>query len=111
MESVMQNVTIIGVDLAKHVFQVHGAGADGAVLFRKKLSRSQFAKFMSAQAPCRVAMEACATAHYWGRQLEAFGHSVDLIAPGYVKPFIKRQKMGWLPPSRNGIAMCQDRGV
>lgn len=63
----MNNVVTIGVDLSKHVFQVHGAAADGSVVFRKKLSRSQFAKFMATQAPCRVAMEACATAHYWGR--------------------------------------------
>lgn len=88
----MNDVVIMGVDLSKHVFQVHGAAANGSVVFRKKLSRSQFAKFMAVQAPCRVAMEACATAHYWGRQLEAFGHSVQLIAPGYVKPFVKRQK-------------------
>lgn len=65
----MEEVSIVGVDLAKQVFQVHGAAADGRVLFRKKLSRPQFAKFMATLPPCIVAMEACGTAHYWGREL------------------------------------------
>ena len=88
----MGKVTIIGVDLAKNVFQVHGAGADGSVLFRKKLSRSQFARFMASQPPCLVAMEACASAHHWAREIARHGHEVRLIAPHYVKPFLKRQK-------------------
>ena len=88
----MGEVTIIGVDLAKNVFQVHGAAGDGSVLFRKKLSRPQFMRFMAEQRPCRVAMEACASAHHWARQLARSGHEVRLIAPHYVKPFIKRQK-------------------
>ncbi len=88
----MKEVTIIGVDLAKNVFQVHGAAADGSVVFRKKLSRPQFAKFMSETPACIVAMEACATAHYWGREMTRLGHEVRLIAPIYVKPFVKRQK-------------------
>jgi len=88
----MGEVTIIGVDLAKNVFQVHGAAADGSVLFRKKLSRPQFMRFMAEQRPCRVAMEACASAHHWARQLARSGHEVRLIAPHYIKPFIKRQK-------------------
>jgi transposase len=88
----MEEVSIVGVDLAKQVFQVHGAAADGRVLFRKKLSRPQFAKFMSSLPPCVVAMEACGTAHYWGRELSRSGHDVRLIPPIYVKPFVKRQK-------------------
>ncbi|WP_209427882.1 IS110 family transposase [Pararhodobacter sp. SW119] len=88
----MDEISIIGVDLAKQVFQVHGAAADGQVLFRKKLSRPQFAKFMAAVPPCVVAMEACGTAHYWGRELARHGHAVRLIPPVYVKPFVKRQK-------------------
>ena len=88
----MGEVTIIGVDLAKNVFQVHGAGADGSVLFRKKLSRPQFARFMADQPPCLVAMEACASAHHWAREMARHGHEVRLIAPHYVKPFLKRQK-------------------
>lgn len=88
----MDEVSIVGVDLAKQVFQVHGAAQDGRVLFRKKLSRLQFPKFMAALPPCVVAMEACGTAHYWGRQLSGFGHEVRLIPPVYVKAFVKRQK-------------------
>jgi transposase len=88
----MGEVTIIGVDLAKNVFQLHGAAADGSVVFRKKLSRPQFARFMAQQPPCLVAMEACAGAHHWARQMAWHGHEVRLIAPRYVKPYIKRQK-------------------
>lgn len=88
----MDEVSIVGVDLAKQVFQVHGAAADGRVLFRKRLSRPQFAKFMAGLPQCVVAMEACGTAHYWGRELTRHGHEVRLIPPMYVKPFVKRQK-------------------
>ena len=88
----MGEVIIIGVDLAKNVFQVHGAAADGSVVFRKKLTRPQFARFMAEQPPCLVAMEACASAHHWAREMSRYGHEVRLIAPHYVKPFLKRQK-------------------
>lgn len=88
----MNEVSIVGIDLAKQVLQVHGAAADGRVLFRKKLSRLQFAKFMTSLPVCVVAMEACGTAHYWGRELSRLGHDVRLIPPVYVKPFVKRQK-------------------
>jgi len=88
----MEEVSIIGIDLAKNVFQLHGASADGAVLFRKKLSRPQFARFMAEHPPCIVAMEACAGAHHWAREMTRHGHQVRLIAPHYVKPFVKRQK-------------------
>jgi len=66
-EASMDEISIVGVDLAKQVFQVHGATSNGRAVFRKKLSRPQFAKFMSALPPCIVAMEACGCAHYWGR--------------------------------------------
>lgn len=88
----MDKVSIVGIDLAKNVFQVHGASADGTVLFRKKLSRAQFARFMEGLPPCIVAMEACGTSHHWGRVMERLGHEVRLIPPIYVKPFVKRQK-------------------
>ena len=88
----MEQVSIIGIDLAKRVFQAHGAAADGSVVFRKKLSRSQFLAFLAAQPSCTVAMEACATAHGWGREIGELGHEVRLIPPIYVKPFVKRQK-------------------
>jgi transposase len=88
----MDKVTIIGIDLAKRVFQAHGATSDGKVVFRKKLSRSQLISFLAAQPPCIVAMEACATAHEWGRAIGELGHTVRLVPPVYVKPFVKRQK-------------------
>ena len=88
----MKEVSIIGVDLAKQVSQLHGATADGEVVFRKKLSRKQFVVFMEAHPRCRVAMEACATAHHWARMLTGFGHEVRLIAPMFVKPYVKTQK-------------------
>ncbi len=90
----MKEVSIIGVDLAKQVFQLRGAIVDGEVVFRKKLSRKQFVAFMEAHPRCRVAMEACATAHHWARTLMGFGHEVRLIAPKFVKPYVKTQKNG-----------------
>jgi transposase len=84
--------TMIGVDLAKNVFQLHGASMTGEVKFRKKLARGQFLRFMADQAPALVAMEACGSAHHWARELVKLGHEVKLIAPQYVRPFVKRQK-------------------
>ncbi len=88
----MTEATIIGIDLAKRVFQVHGAAADGSIVFRRKLPRDGLLPFLAAQPRCVVAMEACATAHGWGREIEKVGHTVRLIAPIYVKPFVKRHK-------------------
>lgn len=82
----------IGLDLAKNVLQLHGADAHGRVLLRKKLQRSQVVGFLARLPPCLVAMEACASAHHWGRKLQALGHQVRLIAPQYVKPYVKSQK-------------------
>jgi transposase len=88
----MTEATIIGIDLAKRVFQVHGAAVDGSIAFRRKLPRDGLLPFLAAQPRCVVAMEACATAHGWGREIEKLGHTVRLIAPVYVKPFVKRHK-------------------
>lgn len=88
----MDEITIIGLDLAKRVFQAHGAYRDGRTAFRKKLSRSQLVPFLANQPRCVVAMEACASAHFWGRAVRELGHEVRLIPPIYVKPFVKRQK-------------------
>ena len=88
----MSEATLIGVDLAKRVFQLHGARADGSVVFRKKLSRPQLAAFVAQHPRCVIAMEACATSHGWGREFEKLGHEVRLVPPIYVKPFVKRQK-------------------
>lgn len=84
--------TMIGVDLAKSVFQVHGASMSGEIRFQRKLSRQTFRTFMSKQPASIVVMEACGSAHYWTRVLSGFGHEVRLIAPRYVRPFVKRQK-------------------
>ncbi|MEM6550248.1 MAG: IS110 family transposase [Pseudomonadota bacterium] len=88
----MEDVTIIGIDLAKRIFQVHGARADGSVAFNRRISRAQLLPFLAKQPPATVAMEACATAHDWGRRVGELGHEVRLIPPIYVKPFVKRQK-------------------
>lgn len=85
-------ITTIGVDLAKHVFQLHGIGPDGHVLLRQKLRRSQMITFFAKLPPCLVGMEACATAHHWARQLRALGHQVRLMPAHYVKAYIKRGK-------------------
>lgn len=84
--------TMIGVDLAKTVFQIHAASLTGELLFRKKVRRPQFLQFMASQLPGLVVMEACGSAHYWARELMNVGHEVKLIAPQYVRPFVKRQK-------------------
>jgi transposase len=91
-EEASMQVAIIGIDLAKRTFQVHGAAADGSVVFRKKLSRERLLPFLAPQPSAIVAMEACASAHHWGREIMSFGHEVRLIPPIYVKPFVKRQK-------------------
>ena len=88
----MGKVSIIGLDLAKNVFQAHGADAAGIVVFRKKLRREQVLAFFAAQPACTVVMEACASAHYWGREIAKLGHTTRLVAAHYVKPFVKRQK-------------------
>ena len=88
----MNDATIIGIDLAKRTFQLHGAAADGAVVFRKKLSRDRLLPFLAQQPAAIIAMEACASAHHWAREIMALGHEVRLLPPIYVKPFVKRQK-------------------
>jgi transposase len=91
-EPSMSEITTIGLDLAKHVFQVHGIDAEGATVLRKRLRRGQVLAFFSRIPPCLVGLEACATAHYWGRELAALGHEVRLMPAQYVKAYIKRNK-------------------
>ncbi len=88
----MEGVYIIGIDLAKNSFQLHGARADGSVAFRKKLGRAGLLNFLAKQPRCVVAMEACAGAHRWGREIAKLGHEVRLAPPAYVKPYVKRHK-------------------
>lgn len=77
----MDSISIVGLDLAKRVFQVHGVRADGHVVFRKKLSRGQLMSFFADLPPCIVAMEACATSNYWAREIGALGHEIRLVPP------------------------------
>ena len=88
----MKQVTTIGLDLAKHVFQVHGADADGVPIFNRRLRRVEVLRFFEKQPPCLVGIEACGSSHYWAREIAALGHEVRLIPPAYVKPFVKRGK-------------------
>lgn len=88
----MTEVTTIGVDLAKTVFQIHGVDASGVIVIRKQLRRRQVLPFFRKQPPCLVGMEACAAAHHWAREIAALGHEVKLMPPHYVKPYVKRNK-------------------
>ena len=88
----MEEVSTIGLDLAKSVFQVHGIDAAGRVVVRRQLRRGEVLGFFARLRPCLVGMEACATAHHWGRELTRLGHTVKLMPPAYVKPYVKRGK-------------------
>jgi transposase len=88
----MQLITTIGLDIAKSVFQVHGVDAAGQVVIRRQLKRRYVAAFLQKLPPCLVGIEACASSHYWSRELQALGHMVRLMPAAYVKPYVKRQK-------------------
>src|SRR5262245_64835401 len=85
-------ITTIGLDLAKNVFQVHGVDATGQVVVRRSLRRAQMLPFFTRLPSCLVGMEACGTSHYWARELIKLGHQVRLMPPAYVKPYVKRGK-------------------
>ena len=100
----MQTVTTIGFDIAKSVFQVHGVDAAGEVVIRRQLKRRSVLAFFQKLPPCLVGIEACASSHHWSRELQALGHTVRLMPPAYVKPYVKRdlspalsvfRKLGW----------------
>ena len=99
----MGEVTTIGLDLAKHVFQVHGVDADGATVLRKSLRRAQVLTFFSRLPPCLAGLEACATAHHWARELSALGHEVRLMAAQYVKLLERRDR----PPDPTSLVAEQ----
>jgi transposase len=86
------NITTIGLDLAKNVFQLHGVDECGKVRLRKQLKRGQVAAFFANFPPCLIGMEACASAHFWARKLTELGHTVKMMAPQFVKPYIKSNK-------------------
>jgi len=85
-------ITTVGIDLAKNVFQIHAVGERGKVVLKKQLKRDQMASFFVNLPPCLVGMEACASAHHWARKLQSFGHTVRLMAPQFVKPYVKTNK-------------------
>jgi len=88
----MQAITTIGLDIAKSAFQVHGIDAEGKVIIRRQLKRRYILAFFQKLPPCLVGIEACASSHHWSRELKALGHTVRLMPPAYVKPYVKRQK-------------------
>src|ERR1700676_3729529 len=88
----MQTITTIGLDIAKSVFQVPGVGAGGQAVILRQLKRRYVLAFFQKLTPCLVGIEACASSRHWSRQLKAFGHTVRLMPPAYVKPHVKRQK-------------------
>ncbi|NBT00794.1 MAG: IS110 family transposase [Betaproteobacteria bacterium] len=99
----MKQLAVIGIDLAKNVFQVHGTDAAGHSVLTKKLSRSQMIEFFAKLTPCLIGMEACSSAHYWGRRLTEMGHTVKLMPPQYVKPYVKTNKND----ARDAEAICE----
>lgn len=88
----MNTAVTVGLDIAKNVFQAHGVSAQGDVLFRKRLARAKVIEFFAGLPPCLIGIEACATAHHWARSLRDLGHTVKLMPPAYVKPYVKSQK-------------------
>ena len=88
----MQTIATIGLDIAKSVFQVHGVDAGGQMVIRRQLKRRSVLTFFQKLSPCLVGIEACASSRHWSRELQALGHTVRLMPPAYVKPYVKRQK-------------------
>src|SRR5216110_2908683 len=88
----MQAVTTVGLHIAKSIFQVHGVDAEGNVIFRRQLKRRYMLPFFQKLPSCLIGIEACASSHHWSRELQALGHTVRLMPPAYVKPYVKRQK-------------------
>ncbi len=99
----MGEVSTIGVDIAKSVFQVHGVDGSGAVVMRKRVRRSKVLEFFGGLSPCLVGIEACPSAHYWSRELRALGHTVKLMPPSYVKAYLKRSKND----ANDAAAICE----
>ena len=88
----MGEAVTVGLDIAKSVFQVHGVDAEGQEVVQRRLTRSKLVPFFEKLPRCRVGIEACATAHHWGRRLTELGHEVRLMPPSYVKPYVRRQR-------------------
>ena len=97
-------VVSIGLDLAKSIFQIHGVDDAGRTMLRRRLSRHELTSYFAKMSPCLIGMEACSAAHHWARELSRFGHSVRLIPPQYVKPYVKRNKTD--AASRGDLRSC-----
>lgn len=102
----MGEISMIGLDIAKNVFQVHGVDAHGIVVLRRQLRRGQVEKFFAELPPCKVGIEACGSAHHWGRVIGGYGHEVKLMPPAYVKPYVKRNKTD----GRDAEGICEAVG-
>ena len=99
----MGEISTIGLDIAKSVFQVHGVDSAGAVVMRKRISRAKVLEFFGGLSPCLVGIEACPSAHHWSRELQAIGHTVRLMPPSYVKAYLKRSKND----ANDAAAICE----
>jgi transposase len=103
MRASTMKITTIGIDLAKNVFQVHGVDEHGRAVLRKQIKRAQVAQFFSNLPSCLIGMEACGSAHHWARKLQTLGHTVKLMAPQFVKPYVKTNKSD----ARDAEAICE----
>jgi transposase len=99
----MGEVSTIGLDIAKSVFQIHGVDAEGVVVIRKRIGRANLLKFFAELPPCLIGIEACPSAHHWSRELQALGHTVKLMPPSYVKAYLKRAKND----ANDAAAICE----
>jgi transposase len=99
----VKNITTVGVDLAKNLFQVHGVDERGRVVLRRALKRAEMCGFFARLVPCLIGMEACGGAHFWARKLSELGHTVKLMAPQFVKPYVKTNKSD----ARDAEAICE----
>ena len=99
----MKEVKVLGIDIAKNVFQLHGVDRGGKVILEKRLSRSKLSEFVANLAPCLIGMEACASSNYWALKFQSYGHEVKLMSPQYVKPYVKTHKND----QRDAEAICE----
>jgi transposase len=108
LETIMQDVTLVGIDLGKHSFHLHGQDGRGKVVFRKRLGRKQLIEFFATFHSCMVVMEACAGSHHMARKLASFGHQVKLISPQFVRPFVKSNKNAFVDAEAMARQLADD---
>ena len=98
-----QKIAVLGIDLGKQAFHIHGVNARGELILRKKMTRTKLAEFLARLEPCLIGMEACGGAHHWARLCQQFGHDVRLMSPQFVKPYLKSNKNDYL----DAEAICE----